>query len=167
MRVRIRVTGSPAESSSVSGWQAKASDGSAPSRLWLQMKSATAQSTPQRSVACTGAAVLPCAFGRISSSVPRTTGPPESGRAGLVPSLAAVHPTVHPARRAAARRLVGSGPNPSTDASERRSIVSPRSPPRARQRKRRQQGACGFFFSLGFLRGGGGLCVSHLLCHNR
>ena len=123
VRVRVRVTGLPDESSSVSGWQrAKASDGSAPSRLRLQMKSATARSTPQRSVACTGVAVLPCAFGRIRSSVPRTIGPPERGGAGLVPSLAAVHPTVHFARRAAARRLGSSGPNPSTDASESRSM---------------------------------------------
>ena len=123
VRVRVRVTGSADESSSVSGWQrAKASDGSAPSRLRLQMKSATARSTPQRSVACTGAAVLPCAFGRIRSSVPRTSGPPERGGAGPFPSPAAVHPTVHPARRAAARRLGSSGPNPSTDASERRSM---------------------------------------------
>ena len=122
VRIRVRVTGSAEESSAVSGWQrAKASDGSAPSRLRLQMKSATARSTPQRSVACTGVAVLPCAFGRMRSSVPRTVGPPERG-AGPVPSLAAVHPTVHPARRAAARRLGSSGPNPSTDASERRSM---------------------------------------------
>ena len=143
VRVRVRVTGLPDESSSVSGWQrAKASDGSAPSRLRLQMKSATARSTPQRSVACTGAAVLPCAFGRIRSSVPRTIGPPERGGAGLVPSLDAVHLTVHPARRTAARRLGGSGPNPSTDASERRSMPYVAIAVSLSKRKRRQEGAC-------------------------